>query len=151
MRIASAALLLGMLGIGGCGFVSPDLPQQSELDAARARWESLGIDSYEYRFENSCMCPPESTGPIIITVTGGEVADIRRPDDAAGLPPPDGRVTPTIPELFDAVQSAIDEGADSISVQYDEEAGFPTQLYIDWDAGVADEETSYLARDLDMP
>jgi hypothetical protein len=36
-------------------------------------------------------------------------------------------------------------------VEYEEEFGFPTEIYIDWDAGVADEETIYTAEDLVTP
>lgn len=150
MRIATMVILLSSCGLGGCGLVVGD-PQQAELDAALARWESQGIETYEYRFNNACLCTVETSGPIIITVTDGEVTAVRRPDDAADLPPYDGGPTPTIPELFETVQSALDEGADSITVEYDEEFGFPTQLYIDWEALVADEETSYSAGELVIP
>lgn len=150
MRIASAGLLVCLCGVGGCDFIGAGL-QQAELDAALAKWESQGIDTYEYRFSNACECLPETSGPIIITVFNDEVTAVRRPDDAAGLPPRDGGPAPTIPELFETVQSAIVEGADSITVEYDEEFGFPTQLTIDWDAGLADEETIYTAEDLVAP
>jgi hypothetical protein len=150
MRIASAGLLLSLWGIGGCDFIGKGL-QQAELDAAKANWESQGIETYEYRFSNACECLPETSGPIIITVFDGEVTGVRRPDDAAGFPPRNGGPTPTIPELFETVQSAIDEGADSITVEYDAETGLPKAIVIDWDAGLADEETSYTAGDLDTP
>ena len=150
MRIATVVILVSSYVVGGCGLVGGD-PQQVELDLARAKWESQGIDTYEYRFSNACECLPETSGPIIITVVNDEVTATRRPEDAAGLPPRDGGPAPTIPELFETVQSAIHEGADSITVEYDEEFGFPTQLYIDWDAGLADEETIYTAGELVTP
>ena len=150
MRIAAAGLVVCLWGLGGCDFIGAGL-QQTQLDAAKAKWEAQGVDTYEYRFSNSCECLPATSGPIIITVFDGEVTSIRRPTDASGFPPRDGGPTPTIPELFETVQSAIEEGADAITVEYDAEAGFPTDIFIDWDSDLADEETSYTARELETP
>jgi hypothetical protein len=121
-------------------------PLQQELDANRAKWIASGIDTYEYQFVRACECPPESAGPIIVTVDNGTIASVRRPAGSE-LPRWEGGSYP-VEQLFAEVQAAIDGEPDSIVVTYDAEFGYPTQIYIDWDAGTADEETAYQATDL---
>jgi hypothetical protein len=60
---------------------------------------------------------------------------------------------PTIDELFDTIQSALDAGVgeDQFSVRYDEAWGYPTDIYVDLAIGIADEETSYYASNLFVP
>ncbi len=121
-------------------------PLQAELDANLAKWIASGIHTYEYRFVRACECPREGAGPIIVTVESGVVTDVRRPDDS-DMPPWEGGSYP-IEQLFSEVQEAIDGEPDSIIVAYDAEFGYPTQIYIDWNAAQADEETAYEASDL---
>lgn len=150
MRLVGLGLMVCVLAAAGCDFLGQGLTQ-IDLDAAKAKWEAEGGETYEYRFSNACECLPATSGPIIITVIDDEVTDVRRPIDAADLPPRDGGPTPTISELFETIQSAIDEEADSITVVYDEEFGYPTEITIDWDSELADEETLYEASDLELP
>jgi len=126
---------------------------QAQLDTARAKWVAAGLDTYEYRFGNHCSCPDHIVGPTIIAVEDGQVTQLRSPEDDAPFEPYGGARYPTIDELFDDIQTALDggRGMDAVSALYDEQWGFPTHMYIDWDPGVADEETSYTASNLVVP
>lgn len=141
--------MMGVLALSGCDFLGSGLAQV-ELDTAVAKWEAQELDTYEYLFSNSCECLPETSGPIIVTVFNGDVAAVRRPA-GSNLPDRDGGPQPTVEDLFATVQEAIDEQAASITVEYDAELGYPTQITIDWDATMADEETYYEASDLEAP
>jgi hypothetical protein len=46
----------------------------------------------------------------------------------------------SIPKLFDLVQDAIAKKAHSLSVTYHPTLGYPTQINIDYDQQMADEE-----------
>ncbi len=151
MKRVSSAAFLAITSIGAC-VPTPNEPPgsslQNALDANRTKWEATGPDSYTYRFANACECLPETTGPILIVVEDGQVTSVLRPEDAAGLPSVYTGPRPTIPHLFDTVQAAIEMAAPSIVVTYDEQWGYPTQIYIDWDTVTADEETSHTAGEL---
>ena len=147
-------VVFALAAMAGCVVVTTEpirSPLQEELDANLAKWAASGLDTYEYRFVRACECRPEVSGPIIITVENGTVTAVKRPDDSPDLPPWEGGSTPTIPHLFGTVQSAIDGEPGSIIVEYDDQWGYPTNIYIDWDLGTADEETSYSASDLAVP
>ena len=57
-------------------------------------------------------------------------------------------VWPTIDELFDFVEQAIDEDADELIVAYDQEFFFPTLISIDWIKMAIDDEISHTASNL---
>jgi hypothetical protein len=142
--------VLGLIAsLAGCTSPNPgDVELQQELDANRAKWTAAGLSAYEYRFSNGCFCPPEITAPLLIKVEANEVTDLRRADDNTPVEPRDGGFYPTIADLFDVLQSALESDAAAIVVQYDPDLGYPRDIYIDWNAGVADEETSLSATDL---
>merc|ERR1712187_81012 len=47
---------------------------------------------------------------------------------------------PTLDKLFTIIQDAINANAFRVSVEYDEEHGYPTSIAIDYDEMIADEE-----------
>jgi hypothetical protein len=119
----------------------------SEAEAladARARWDSVGVSEYQLQVGKICFCAPEVTAPVVVTVRGDEVVDVRyaegRPEGAPDVP----EDAPTVETLFDAVERAIDE-ADELQVEYDPELGYPTRIGIDFDTDVVDEELGYEA------
>ena len=117
-------------------------PEQSELDRARGRWESVGSESYGFRFQRGCFCPPEIVRPVRIEVRDGVVISAVDPDTNEPVdPPPDG--FPTIDDLFDEIQDAIDRGAHTVDATYDESFGYPVQVFIDWIRNAIDDEMSF--------
>jgi hypothetical protein len=49
----------------------------------------------------------------------------------------------TVEALLELLQDAYARGAERVDVTYDPEWGYPTSLYIDYDARIADEEVGY--------
>ena len=60
-------------------------------------------------------------------------------------PPLPERFVP-VEELFALLQDAVTRSAARIEVSYDERYGYPTELFIDYDEGMADEETRFVIR-----
>ena len=59
------------------------------------------------------------------------------------VPLPDvQKYIPTIDKLFDEIQNGIELNAAEIRVTYNEILGYPESVYIDYNAGIADEEFS---------
>ena len=50
----------------------------------------------------------------------------------------------TVEELFALLQDAVRRKAARIEVSYDERYGYPTELFIDYDERMADEETRFV-------
>ena len=109
--------------------ISPYSLWERTLNHARMLWEVAGSWSYEYTFQQSCNCPPEKMQPILIQVVNyenileGELGDL-----------------PTILDLFDQIQRAIDEKAFDVVVTYDKTYGYPAKIYIDYSEYVTDDE-----------
>jgi hypothetical protein len=108
-----------------------------ELAAARAKWRSAGLSSYEYGYRKFCECHPDTPPETIVTVREGQVVGVRhRPVDYAKEVPGDPerfKFYWTVDGLFDLVAAALDRGA-SVRVSYDGALGFPTAIYVDYDA-----------------
>lgn len=141
-----------------------------QLEAARARWDAAGIDSYELTWSTACFCPQRSGGSRVI---GGEVVEVWSDGYSAGPPtthpattvptsagedapdvlpvepdadpasPPPGERLETVEDFFAVIERAIDDGADEVDVRYDPDTGRPIGIAIDRMAEAIDDEVSY--------
>ena len=124
-------------------------PQIAEaLKVNREQWASQGIDSYQVRFQRSCFCGPDYRRAAVVVVRGGEIASATYADDGTVVEPEFFDRYETIDGLFDLIQKGIEQGAARIDVTYDEKYGYPTDLYIDWHEGMADEEQGFAMGEL---
>ena len=139
----SAALILSPLA--ACDSITgvEDLDrEQSELDRNWDRFERYAPLSYPYSVRVACNCPRDVTRPVAVWVDRGSVEYLFYEDDGRSVPFSYSDSFPSVEQLFDAIQDAIDRRADYIGVDYDPTYGFPTSVYIDYDRRVADEELS---------
>lgn len=118
------------------------------LRTNREQWTSQGTDSYQVRFQRSCFCGPDFRRAALLVVRGGEIASAAYADDGTAVEPEFFSRYETIEGLFDLIQEAIEKGAARIDVSYDEKYGYPTDLYIDWHEGMADEEQGFAMGEL---
>lgn len=116
--------------------------EERRLSRARDTWIRSGVYDYEYVVRRSCYCLLAGVA-VRVVVLGGAVADLRI--DATGEPLSFMYASsyPTIDGLHARVQRAIDQRAWRLEVSYDSRWGFPTDLYIDLDRNIADEEEGY--------
>lgn len=94
--------------------------------------------TYDMLLERSCFCTPESLGPFGVRVENGRVA----------FAVADGQTVPTdrvlsIEDLFDLLETAYREEAHLVAVEYDPVFGFPSEVYIDYDENMSNEEIGY--------
>jgi len=132
--MVAAALLAAMAG-AGCGS-SPFELSATAWESYRARWEAAGLTDYEYDFRRSCECI--DTRPARIEVRSGRVAQVRYSDSGELTSTVQGY--PTIDELFELIDEGIRAEAASMRVSYDQQLGYPTEIRIDFDPRVADDE-----------
>ena len=71
-----------------------------------------------------------------LTIIDPDVAELQIPLDGY----------PTLTELFDLLEDAVERNASSISVDWDADYGFPVDIYIDYEENTADEELGYEVR-----
>ncbi len=147
MRVAIAVLLLSSLGLAGCAD-DDSSPDRDALEASRARWEALGVNSYEYRFQRGCFCPPEDTREVWVTVTNDRISGVRYVDTNEAVPAARFDRYATVDGLFDLAQDALDRSADSYQATFDPDLAYPRRIAIDYVREAADEEVTIVTREL---
>ncbi|QSJ19344.1 hypothetical protein JYQ62_11835 [Nostoc sp. UHCC 0702] len=110
------------------------------LQFNRDSWNDQNISNYRYTFSNSCFCIPDARGPVIIEVRNGETTSITSVATGQAVDPQYFQQYNTIPKLFNVIQDAINRNAYSLNVRYNAPLGYPTQIDINYDAQIADEE-----------
>ena len=129
--------------------VFPEEPQEkSPLEINRLKWKQNRLNTYQFQFEWQCFCAPDYVAPVLITVN--HEAFTKVVDVKSGQPISLNRYNNylTMEGLFDFVQSAIDENAIQIDINYHPKYGFPTEAWIDWNRMIADEEKGFLINKL---
>ena len=118
---------------------------QAELDTHRALWTTSRSDDYSFVLAPMCFCPQDLLDPVMVRVENGVVTAVTYVESGKA-PEHDGygRYV-TIDDLFDTIQEAIDGKASQITATYDPEIGYPTDVRIDYDARMADEEYMFTA------
>ena len=112
---------------------------QKRLDFNRNFWNKQNISNYSYELSNSCFCIEDARGPVVIKVRNGVTTSIT--SVATGKDVKEYfQSYNTIPKLFDVIQDAIKRKAFSLNVRYDARFGYPTQIDIDYNSQIADEE-----------
>src|SRR3982751_3544804 len=140
--LRSSRALLGVLllpAIAACDSITgtDDLSRaQSELDRNWNLFQSTAPLSYSYTVRVNCDCPSEITRPVVVWVDRGSIEYQYYEDDGRPVPLSISNSFPSVEQLFDAIQSGIDQRADNIDVQYDFTYGYPTSVYIDYDRRV---------------
>lgn len=117
---------------------------QAALDATRSLWDQSQAGDYNFTFRRDCFCLPEYTSLAFIRVRGGELQKITNLESNYPLQIEN---YPTIGELFDELQQAINFEAQLIEASFDEAQGYPSHISIDWNFEVADDEISYFVYD----
>lgn len=106
----------------------------------RDLWYRQNISNYRYQLGNSCFCIPDARGPVVIEVRNGQTTSITSVATGKPVNPEFFQKYKTIPQLFDVIQDAINRKAFSLNLRYSPRFGYPTQIDIDYDSQIADEE-----------
>lgn len=137
-----SCFLIGLstpVGAAGAGLL------QADLDEQRNNWQDSGILHYNFRFQQTCFCAPDSVEPGIVSVVGGQIESVIGVNTSEELNP---SLFLSIDGLFDALQDALDQPADAISANFDKSLGYPTDISIDFIELASDDEIWYAATDL---
>lgn len=138
------------IAVLSCASSTDSSDQTSALDSARARWESRNVDDYRYAFNWNCFCIVDYVRQVNITVRGGKIVDVAHADDGSVVDPERWNDYRTIDQLFDFVTDAYDRDAFSVNVKYDRSYGYPTEVYVDYQSNVADEEKGFRIENFEL-
>lgn len=122
--------------LSGCG--NSANKTLDELNRNRAKWESANIHTYQFEYRVSCFCLDEYTLPRLVFVDADQVVSQTVIDTHVALPLDDNNAM-SITALFERI--ALEESrAESLSVEYDPELGYPTLVQVDENKQIADDE-----------
>lgn len=120
----------------------------AQLQSAKNKWQEVRPANYQYTYQRTCFCPVEYTRPISVTVRGDQVSKVFPMPGDPPLPANRRNDGKTIEQLFATIEKAIVSNASSIKTTFDSQYGYPTQITIDHDFRMADEETYITTKDL---
>jgi len=119
---------------------NPNASTSTQLKANRQLWNQQKLTNYRFTFSRSCFCVPKAIQPVVITVRNGRVASITAVNNNEPVDAELFQQYNTVPKLFGIIEDAINRKAANITVKYDPKFGYPTQINIDYDQQMADEE-----------
>jgi len=113
---------------------------QKTLEAAKARWEANKLSDYQYIVQVTCFCPDEYTQPVQVRVQNGRFFNAEGSQKAVS----ENYIQQfgTVEALFGYLETAYQEGADEIVVDYDPTYGVPLRFSIDQIKEAVDDEMS---------
>ncbi|MEH2110587.1 DUF6174 domain-containing protein [Nostoc sp.] len=147
--IISATLLLSLgLNLPAISQTTPEKTQCQtnnnlnlrRLNFNRRLWNQANISNYRITVSNSCFCIPDARGPVVIEVRNGQTTSITSVATGQPVNPQLFQQYKTIPKLFNVIQDGINRKASSLDVRYEPKLGYPTQINIDYNSQIADEE-----------
>mmetsp|Transcript_13744 Transcript_13744/g.33288 ORF Transcript_13744/g.33288 Transcript_13744/m.33288 type:complete len:577 (-) Transcript_13744:92-1822(-) len=123
-------------GNAGGGLVIPK-DQETLLNAAKTKWESMGISNYHFGIFKECRCV--FTQRIAIQVSNGEVIHMKTRFGEEVYQNITG-YSFTIEDIFGLIKTGIDENYSTVDVEYDEDYGYPNKVVLDESTMRADDE-----------
>ncbi len=143
MKPSSPVLLAAAVsGLVGCGDATPLGLTSSALESQHARWLAAGLQDYRFEYLERCECSLALVEPAVVEVRGGRVREVTYRSSGLAAPSDARALFPTIEDLFARIEDAIAREAAMLVVSYDPELGYPTQIEIDYDLQVVDDEVS---------
>jgi hypothetical protein len=132
----------GLLGCMNAG-------EFAALNTNRLIWEALDVYHYRYQLQVSCFCVPQLTTPVVVEVQNGVPVSVEYATKGDPPPPEYFDRYDTIDELFLVIEDAIGQQPVILEAMYDNDYGFPIDVYIDYEANVADEELGFSVTDFE--
>lgn len=137
------ALLIAVLGCE-----APTAPGNLDgLAAARARWRAEGSEAYSYEISRSCFCVFGGRR-VMVTVRNGAVSSAEYLDSGNSVETALLTFVPTVPDLFDLIEQALEAPTAYFFASYDPTFGYPDRIEIDYSASAVDDEIAISARSL---
>lgn len=143
--LSALAMLALLSGCGGGGVTSQEPTPPVSYAAAKQTWQNAGIQNYRFTLQTICFCIPEEA--IRVVVTNGQVSSATFVPSGAPLGAGRLNTIKSLSGLFDTADQAYARGAAQVRFTGNGQYGYIENLYIDYDAMIADEEIGYTVTD----
>ena len=148
--MTSRTLLLLTYALTAAACAAPTAPSEHEqLAEAKALWRAKGGDSYSFELTRGCFCVLGGRR-LAVTVKNGAVAGAEYLDSGDPVAMALLTYVPTVPDLFDLIQEALDQKVAWFAADYDSIYGYPTRIEIDYSSSAVDDEMAITVRDLQL-
>jgi hypothetical protein len=142
-RIAAVMLLLAS---AACLPTGPG--DTAALRQGMLRWAARAPSSYDIVLRRTgCECTPAMLATVRVAVRDRDVQSVIDVDTGEPVTTQPFHAM-TVEQLFAVVSDALDGNAHSVTVEYDDDWGYPRSIYIDYDREMVDDELSITAQDL---
>jgi hypothetical protein len=149
---AGVAASLVSLALSSAGVGADPATEEEKLDRHRALWAAAAFDDYEYGYNKYCECHRETPPETLVTIHDGEVVGVRhRPfgsDHEVQAEQRNFEWYWTVEGLFDLVATGLARNAE-VRADYDPTLGYPTHVYVDYDANLIGDEVDVRLTRLD--
>lgn len=124
----------------------------STLALNRQKWQSQNIAHYRFQLNVGCFCAFRSQMPLTIEVRDGQIVSML---NSEGQPIPADLVEilaryNTIDKIFAMVESAIHDGADKVTISYNDDYGYIESANIDYIETAMDDELSLIVNKFEI-
>jgi hypothetical protein len=147
LRGAAAALLVAGATSACDSMVGPGDERQTLRDNRRLFSERVGT-SYSYDYRNVRFAVGPVVEPVRIRVRNSVIVSVVSISTGRDAPPDAWRFYETVEGVFRALEDAYARNAAQVQVEYHPQLGYPTDVYIDYDQRLADEEAGYVVANL---
>ena len=148
-RFIIAVLLLSVFS--SCHSDDNVTEKQRELGLARQLWQSQQIENYVWNERLSCFCGGVLEWDLFVKDKLKEKVEF----DETNLP--QGQTyddileeAKTVEDAFEFIETLLSKDIASLIIEYDDQYGFPTEINIDYDFQIADDEIAYLYTDFEI-
>ncbi|MGA9383004.1 MAG: DUF6174 domain-containing protein [Phormidium sp.] len=115
-------------------------PISEEFRKNQELWVKQKLKNYRYILRVSCFCPPDMTQPVIIDVRSGKTSSITPETNRNIVNKEFFQKYDSIDKLFEIIRSALAENAYKVDAKYHPTLGYPTQISIDYNKLISDDE-----------
>lgn len=141
MRVAIPLLMLIGLSTTSCT-ASPDRAAQADTPTeARQQWARNAPAEYRLIVSQECYCLEQHQQPVLMSVEGTTLREARL-NNISTVPREMEHLVKTIAQWFDYIDSAQEQNWAKVEVNYHPKLGYPTEIHIDKNERIADDEIS---------
>ena len=127
-RVGRWLAIVAILGAVACGDAVG--PSDSEIDTARALWESAGLTSYRYDLMTSGGGQEFSWS---IIVSNGVVASATVIDSGEGVPPAELVNVPSVEDLFGRIEAWKERDPFELEASFHAVFGYPSRIFVNFE------------------
>jgi len=143
-KIIVCSIMIGAFSASGCKNVFDIFDQEkdkkrSALETAKKKWNDLGAVDYTIEQRLLCFCP-YNPGGYVLRVENSVIVEVKQISDGQVMSAEVASAFKSVEQLFEFIEANPEGSVETISVEYDEDYGYPKSVFIDRDIQIADEE-----------